>query len=375
MTMTTERPAPPAAPPRGRALTAIALAVALAAGAFLLIGTPGTPTPAPPPTRASATVAWPGAARADLPAGLPDGPLFNPSIFLDATTAVGTAPTPSGDQARLLLRSGSEIRELRRVPLDGNPQFEAFTVSGDQLFWTESTAGSTTVKIWTANLSGNTARLLTADTGNAVFYGNQYDLVVAQGRVHWTAAPAKGDSTKETEIRSVAVTGGPVRVKLEPGQWSLSAWPWLVDDGSASGTPRLRNMTTTRDSPIVSNGTEQLTCGPVWCRAMVLGGDVVARIDLVRPDGTDRRRIAGGAAQSAITDVAVLDRFEILAEPTSETDMTGTAALVVYDVATGRTIDVAPAADGAFSRAGMLWWSTTTGSEEITWHSLDLRTV
>ncbi|MFF5076664.1 hypothetical protein ACFY36_06410 [Actinoplanes sp. NPDC000266] len=358
-----------------RRLSGAALSVALTAGAFLIIGTPGTSTPTPPPARASAAVAWPAAARADLPAGLPDGPLFNPSIFLDATTAVGTAPTPGGDEARLLLRSGAQIRELRRVPLDGNPQFEAFTVSGDQLFWTESTAGSTTVKIWTANLSGNTARLLTADTGNAVFYGNQYDLVVADGRVHWTAAPAKGDSTKETEIRSVAVTGGPVRVRLEPGQWSLSAWPWLVDDGSASGTPRLRNMATTRDREIVSTGTEQLTCGPVWCRSMVLGGDVVARIDLVRPDGTERRRIAGGAAQSAITDVAVLDRFEILAEPTGETDLTGVAALVVYDVATGRTIDVAPNADGAFSRGGMLWWSTSTANDEITWHSLDLRTV
>ncbi|MEV4349397.1 hypothetical protein AB0J83_33480 [Actinoplanes sp. NPDC049596] len=345
--------------------------IALVAGAFLLVGTPGPSTPTPPPARTGAAAAWPNAARADMDAGLPDGPLFNPSMFLDATTAVGTAPTPGGDEMRLLIRSGEKLRELRRVPLGGNPQFEAFTRDGDQLFWTESTAEATPVKIWTASVSGGSARLLTADTGNAVFYGNQYDLVAADGRVHWTAAPAGGDATKETEIRSVPIGGGPVSTKLESGQWSMSAWPWLVEEG----TTRLRNMSTARDRDIVTSGAEQLTCGPVWCRAMVLGGDTVARIDLVRPDGTDRRRIAGGAAQSAITDVAVLDRFEILAEPTPETDLTGAAALVVYDAATGRTVDIAPSTDGAFSRGGLLWWSTTTGNDEITWHSLDLRTV
>ncbi|GAA0520602.1 hypothetical protein Ade02nite_94460 [Paractinoplanes deccanensis] len=375
MTMTAERPGDVAAPRRGRALTVITLTVALGAAAFLLLGTPGTKTPAPPPARTDAATAWPSAARADLPAGLPDGPLFNPTLFLDATTAVGTAPTPAGSEQRLLLRTGDELRELRRVPLDGNPQFEAFTVAGDQIFWTESTAGSTSVRIWTANRSGGTARMLTADTGNAVFYGNQYDLVVAEDRVHWTAAPASGRGTEETEIRSVPVTGGPVRVKVETGQWSLSAWPWLVDDGSSSGTPRLRNMSTARDREIVSPGAQQLTCGPVWCRAMVLGDNTVARIDVVRPDGTDRRRVAGGAAQSAVTDVAILDRFEILAEQTADSDLTGTSALVVYDIATGRTVDVSAKADGAFSRGGMLWWSTSTADDEITWHSLDLRTV
>jgi hypothetical protein len=361
-------------PRRRRALTGIALVVALAAGSFLLFGTPGTPGPKQLPTRTTLSAAWPDAKRADIPAGLSDGPLFNPSLFLDATTAVGTAPTPGGDQTRLLLRgSDGTLRELRRVSLDGNPQFEAFTATADQIFWTESAATSTTVKIWTAARSGGPARLLTADTGNAVFYGNQYDLVVADGRVHWTAAP--GDATKTTEVRSVPVTGGKVTIREEPGQWALSAWPWLVDDGSSSGTPRLRNLETTRDRPIVSTGPEQLTCSPTWCRAMVLGDDTVARIDLVRPDGTGRRRTAAGTAQAAVTDVAVLDRFEILAEPTPTTDLTGTAALTVYDLATGRTVDVSPGADGAFCRGGVLWWSTTTGDEEITWHTLDLRTV
>ena len=356
-----------------RVLTGSALVAALGASAALLIGGPQEPDRKAPPERVPATVAWPAAKRADIPAGLADGPLFTPAMFLDATTAVGTAPTPSATHTRLLLRAGEGTpRELRRVPLDDNPQFEAFTTAGDQIFWAESSSAVTRVRLWTANRSGGPARLLTADTGNAVFYGNQYDLVVADGRVHWTAAP--GDEGT-TEVRSVPIAGGPVAVRSEPGQWAMSAWPWLVDDGSSSGTPRLRNMVTARDTPIVSVGPEQLTCGPTWCRAMVIGGNAVARVDLVHPDGSGRRRIAGPAAQAAIADVAILDRFEILAEAGPETDLTGTAALVVYDIATGRTVDVAPASDGAFARGGMLWWSTSTEDEEITWHTVDLRTA
>lgn len=347
-----------------------ALAVALAAGAALITG--GGDTEAPTvPTRTDSLTAWPDAKRADVPAGLSDGPLFTPSMFLDTTTAVGTAPTPSGAQTRLLLRSPTGLRELRRVTLADNPQFEAFTATADQIFWAESTAAETSVRLWTAKRTGGPARLLTRDTGHAVFYGTQHDLVVADGRLHWTAAAGSA----ATEIRSIPVTGGQVTVRTEPGQWSQSAWPWLVDDGSTSGEPRLRNPITKRDLPVATSGLEQLTCGPAWCRAMVMGDQTLAAIELVRPDGSDRRRIAGGAAQAAVTDVAILDRFEILAEPRPDSDVTGTAALIVYDITTGRTVDIAPDADGAFSRGGLLWWSTSTPDEEITWHTIDLRTI
>ncbi|GAB2602946.1 hypothetical protein Aab01nite_85150 [Paractinoplanes abujensis] len=375
MTATIERAAPPGTPRRHRWTTAVALAVALAAGTALIAGGPGddTTTAKGPPARTSASAAWPGAQRADMPAGLADGPLFAPSIFVDATTAVGTAPTPAGSEQRLLLRTGNQVREWRRLPLDGNPQFEAFTVSDGRVFWVESAAGRGT-SLWTAAVAGGPARRLLADMGRAVFFGNQYDLVVADGQVHWTAAP--DDGAEQTEVRSVPVGGGQVSVRTEPGQWSLSAWPWLVDDGSTSGEPRLRNLATRRDVPIAAAGAmDVLTCGPAWCRSMVMGAETLARIDLVRPDGTERRKIAGGAAQSAITDVAVLDRFEVLAEPGPDTDVTGAAALVVYDIATGRTVDIAPDADGAFARGGMLWWSTTKDDDDITWHTLDLRTV
>jgi hypothetical protein len=37
-------------------------------------------------------------------------------------------------------------------------------------------------------------------------------------------------------------------------------------------------------------------------------------------------------------------------------------------------VDVAAGVDGAFSRAGVLWWSTGD-QDSIVWHTLDLRTV
>jgi hypothetical protein len=258
----------------------LALAVALVAGGILIArgpGDTGPPVAAPAPGRLDAATAWPSARTADIDPAMPDGPLFTPALFLDATTAIGTAPTPDGTQARLLIRAGDDPpRELRRESLEGNPQFDAFAAAGDDIVWAESGDRRPGTRIWAAARSGGAARQLTADTGNAVFAGNEFDLVIADGRVHWAAAPRAGT----TEIRSVALTGGPVTVRAEPGEWSQTAWPWLTDETEH----RLRNT------------------------------------------------------------------------------------------ATGRTVLADPAADGAFTKGGMLWWSTGD-QDTIVWHTLDLRTA
>lgn len=373
MTLTTQRqPAPPV--PRGRRrLGILGLAVALAAGGSLLLLTgPRHGTPAPP-ARLPASAAWPKAQRTDIPGNLPDGPVFTPELFLDARTAVGTAPSPDARSMRLLIRGADgTLRELRRLPLDRNPQFDNVTATGDEVVWTESTDRGR-LQVWAAGLRGGPPpRRLTADTGNAVFFGSQYDLTVAGGRVYWAAAP---DGAKSTEIRSVPLTGGAVQVRDEPGMWALSAWPWLTNGaGAQTGTTKLHNMATNRDVEINSTGVELTTCSPVWCRVMVMNGDGLARIDVMHPDGSARSRIAGGAARSAIQDVAVLDRFEILSEAGPDADLTGMEGLLVYDIRTRRTVDISPAVSGAFSRGGVLWWST--GDQDSTvWHTLDLRTV
>lgn len=355
-------------------LGAFGLAVALAAAAGLLLLAPhGDDEPAPP-ARAALTSVWPDAQRADTPGNLPDGPVYHPGLFTDARTSIGTAPTPDGTAMRLLVRGADgALRELRRLPLAGNPTFDNFTAAGGEVAWTESADGGTP-RVWAANLTiGAAPRLLTADTGDTVFYGSQYDLVIADNRVHWVAA-APADA-QVTEIRSVPLAGGKVTVAEEPGTWSLSAWPWLADGaGNQTGTTRLRNPVTKRDVEVRTTGAELTTCGPVWCRVMVLTSDALARIDVMHPDGTARQRIAGGNARAALPDVALLDRFEVLSEPQPDSDLTGTEALVIYDITTGRTIDVNVAVDGAFSRGGVLWWSTGD-QDTIVWHTLDLRTV
>ena len=348
------------------------LAVALAAGTALLVYAPGKPAPAPA-ARVALAAAWPGAQRADLPGNLRDGPIYHPGIFLDARTSVGTAPSPDGAAERLLVRNADgSVRELRRRPLPSSPEFGTFAVSGDDLVWTESVGGAEP-EIWTAKTTGGPARRLTGDTGNAVFFGSQWDLVLADGRVHWAAAAPAGEQV--TEIRSIALTGGAVAVRQEPGSWALTAWPWLTDGGGdQAGTTLLRNMATNRDTPVTSGGTELVTCAAVWCRVLVMNGDGLARIDLMHPDGSARRRVAGSAAGAAVPDVAVLDRFEILSETGPDSDLTGTAGLLVYDIRAGRTVDLSPAVDGAFCRNGVLWWATGD-QDSLVWHTVDLRTV
>ncbi|MEV6305644.1 hypothetical protein AB0M02_39945 [Actinoplanes sp. NPDC051861] len=346
----------------------VALAIALlAAGALLAGGLPESGTPAPAaPVRPGPGQAWPSAQRADLPE-LNVAPL----LFLDATTAVGTVTT--GGTLRLVIETAMGWRELRSLPDSDMFRFDNVTATDDELLWTES-AGEGATEIWAAKLGGrDQPRMVTADTGRVLFYGNQHDLVVAGGRVHWAAAGDDGEGV--TEIRSAALTGGPVRVRTEKGQWALTAWPWLTDDvGGQAGAIRMRNMTTGEEKRVTATGPEWNMCVPTWCRVMVMSGDGLARIDMMRPDGTERRRIAGAGTQSAVSDVAVLDRFEVLSETRPDSDVTGTAGLVVHDLVTGKTVVLSAAADLAATRDGMLWWST--GDQETAiWHTLDLRTV
>ncbi|MEV4705067.1 hypothetical protein [Actinoplanes sp. NPDC049316] len=356
---------------RLRGLGGAGLLVALVAGGALLAYPMNDDKPAPP-GRVGLATAWPDAQRAQFPGNVPDGPIYHPLAFLDAHASVGTAAAPDGAHERLVLRAADgSIRELRRRPLESRPEFGTMAVSGDDLVWTESVQGAP-AEVWTAKTSGDGVRRLTRDTGDPVFYGSQWDLVVADGRAWWVAA---GEDPQVTQVRSVALTGGPVTVRREHGTWALSAWPWLTDGpGDQTGTTVLRSLTGNREQRIETTGTELPTCGPSWCRVLVLTTGGLARIDAMHPDGTSRRRIAGSTASAAVTDVAILDRFEILSEATPASDLTGTEILLVNDLRADRTVVVSVAAAGAFARHGILWWATGD-QDSLVWHTLDLRTV
>ena len=352
----------------------LALAVALAAGGVLLARAPNG-DPAAPPGRVAAAVAWPNADRATLIGELPDGTAFEPGHFLDARTAVGTAPSSDGRSLRLVVRGGDgQVRELRRLPRGRGFAYGSFAATDTRLVWAEATGGSAP-EIWAADLrdARSPAGLLTADTGEAALSGSQYDLVINDSRVYWTAVP---DDGRITEIRSVALTGGPVSVRTEEGRWILSAWPWLTDGSDRTSTARLRDPRSGRDVDVdvdSGTGTELLTCSPAWCRVTVMGSGGISRVDLMRHDGSQRTTVAGGDAGVVSADVAILDRFELVLETRPGAGKGSTTALQVHDLTSARTVEISPAARSADSRAGVLWWST--GGDPVVWHTLDLRTV
>lgn len=307
-------------PQRRRPGGVIGLVAALAAGGVLLALPTAGPDPAPGTQVRTIEQVWPDARPVEIPAALPDGPAYSPVFFLDARASVGTAPSPEGTHLRLVLRTADgAIRELRRLPIADDPQYAGFARAGDEFAWAESTIGSDgrgRTELWVVNLpSAQPARRVTSDSGDVVFFNSQYDMVINSGRLHW-ASVAPGEQTA-TEIRSVALTGGEVSIRTEPGAWSVSAYPWLASAGTGtSGPVQLRDLEQRKVIEVDATGSELVTCSPTWCRVLVLGAVGPGRIELMRPDGTSRQRVAGGVATAAVIDVAVLDRFEVLSSPT-----------------------------------------------------------
>lgn len=354
----------------------VALIVALGAAAVHMALPAPERAPDGPLTLATA---WPKARVVDSPALLTDGAVFTPLHYLDAATAVGTAPSQDRTAVRLLLRGADgTVRQLRSLPERLAPQFGGFVASGDDLVWAESTTsldgrGVTQIQRASWRAPGAPAAL-TTDTGDAVFFNSQYDLVVADGAVHWVAAART--STPVTEVRSVPLTGGTVTVRRVDGAYALSAWPWLVSAGSGqTGPVSLRDLRSGTTVAVAAQPTELVSCSATWCRVLVLsGGAGPARMELMRPDGVERQKVAAGQVSASVPDVAVLDRFEVLSQSGSDGSPTSSQRLMLYDIAKRRTVPVATGVGTVQCRSGLLWWSTGD-NEALTWHTLDLHTL
>lgn len=357
----------------------IGLAVALVAAGVLLALPSAQTDPVAEPGLSTLADVWPDAPLLDVPATLPEGPAYSPAYLLDDGGSVGTGPSADGGSLRLLVRSASaDIRELRSLPMATQPQYGGVVVVGDQLAWAETTSdgqGRGRTELWLADLrrSGEPPRRLTADTGDVVFFNSEYDLVLVDGALHWVAV-APGEQTA-TEIRSVPVGGGAVAVGTEPGAWAMSAWPWLVSAGTGeSGPIQLRDRSARRVVDVDAAGTELVSCSPVWCRVLVLGSAGPGRIDLMRPDGSDRQPVATGSVTASIIDVAVLDRFEVLSRSDAQRTATGTQQLLLHDLEGKRTVLVAEGIGMVLYRGGLLWWSAGS-ADSPAWKALDLRAL
>jgi hypothetical protein len=363
---------------RSRVAGAVGLVVAMLAAGRLL--TMPEPAPPPPPAAVADTAVsdlWPSATVARSPGRLGDGRAYTPWFHRDPSTSVGTALTGDGNMMRLVVRVGTAERELLRLPAKENPQFNGFaTVAspGDDFVFMVSASGdavNTTSVLYRASWNTGPASVLTADTGAVIFFNSQYDVLIQDSRVYWAAA---GESGQFTEIRSLPLTGGRVASQRIDGAYALSAWPWLTAaGGSQGGGVELRNLTTGERRAVSGQPNELVNCGPAWCRVMILGASgQPARTDVMRPDGSDRKRVAAGTISSAVLDVGLVDRFEVLAQTT--VSGTGTLKLMLFDIPSGRSAVLAIGAATVQARGTVVWWSTGE-DEAVEWFALDLRNL
>jgi hypothetical protein len=342
----------------GGLVIACALAVV---GVLLALPAPrrGVPAPAPPTVPTLASV-WPRARPFPIPGFLPDGSGYQPYRILDPGGSVGVATEPGKVRTTLVLVTGE-----RAVPLQTRDSglYQGVGATSDRLFWmltAPDPAGQPSVGLWTAPRTGGPATPLTTDVGLPMLLGSAYDISAVGDRLYWTSTRP---GTDQTELRSIPVNGGQVRVEWIPGVWTLSRWPWLVSPPGEAST-RLRSLTT--GSTITAVGP--VPCSPVWCRLIPDGTG--GRTVLVHPDGSDRREVGAPGALPVGADVAARDRFEPLLVPAAAAGGIG-ARLELYDLSTGRTVLVAPNVSNAKGDATHLWWSTGD-NETLSWWGLDL---
>ncbi|WP_117208377.1 hypothetical protein [Allorhizocola rhizosphaerae] len=340
--------------PRTLRLTGVlALGVAIAAAGVLLGLKPSTPGP----QTTAATEMVPLTVKPVAVSG--NG--FQPLYFASEAVSLGTAESADG-VVRLLLRTGEKVRELRRVPKEKTPEFAGFVAEGDRVAWVEITQDDR--GLWTIDNASANPRLVTTDLGDIALFDKRDDLVLHDGEVSWVAAVA--GEQPSTEVRTVSLGGGEVRINTIEGAYSFTGWPWLSTVNLGDNGPiELRNLQTDERVHVPVQTNELVSCSPTWCRSVIIGaGEANTIIELQRPTGKERFRSASGSVAASTVDVAMLDRFDIYSQPGGK--------LLLFDIETRRTTLVASGVGQVVSRGHMLSWST--GDNETTvWHVLDLR--
>jgi len=267
-------------------------------------------------------------------------------------------------------------RILQTQSMTEGGSFDGLSVTADRLYWMHTVSdsvGQAHVTLWSAPWAGGPARELTADVGAPVFYGSRYDVQPVGDRLYWAAASA--GHPDRTEIRSIPLGGGTVAVRTVPGAWAMSKWPWLVTSPSASDQPtRLHNLDTGQVITVTAPPNKQVSCSPVWCRVIPDNAAQSTETDLIRLDGSDPQQIGDANAAAIASDVALLDRFEVLMTIINSNGRIVVSTVAVYDLAKRRSVLLSSTATNAGARGDFVWWSTGD-NETLAWHGLDLRTL
>jgi hypothetical protein len=360
----------------------LAAGVAAVAAVLALPAPPGRDTPGRDAPGSAAgrggtpdvAAVWPGARVVDIPAVQPDGRRYTPLLVLDDGTSAGRRTDPGTSASQFVLRTGGGERVLRPAAADTSDVVTA-TATPTALYWVvagTAADGTSRYSIWSAGRDGGAPQLITDDAGNVTVYNSEYDFQAVDGRLHWLAAR---DGAPGPELRSVPVGGGPVTRTPLDGNVTLSAWPWLVTvPGQPGQGAQLTNVVTGELRHAPARGDEQLMCSPAWCLATTVETVNTSTVRLRRPDGSDSHEVGTGALWPAVANIAVLDRFAVLATDGPPSLAGPTVRLSLYDLRERRLVLVDPAAVDVASRNGFLWWSNSAG-ESLVWHVLDLRTL
>ncbi|MGH3646477.1 MAG: hypothetical protein ACRDTM_04785 [Micromonosporaceae bacterium] len=137
--------------------------------------------------------------------------------------------------------------------------------------------------------------------------------------------------------------------------------------GRGAGGTELIDPASGERIAVPAEANELVDCSARWCRVRVLRSRGVLWQDVMRPDGSNRRRVVtGGETEPAVYDVAVRGRYELLATP-----MGSGSTLVAYDAVKRRQIKLADGAGTVLCRGSYAWWSSGT-NDALSWHVTDL---
>jgi hypothetical protein len=97
------------------------------------------------------------------------------------------------------------------------------------------------------------------------------------------------------------------------------------------------------------------TCSPRWCRLTPNHAGDTAATTLIHTDGTHRHVVGDAKAIAVDSDVALLDRFELLATTTSGNELVTVSTLALYDLSAGRSVLITQAATNAGGSGTYIW--------------------
>lgn len=359
---------------------AVGLAVALVAVVAALAVPAATLTPKSGPAGPQRLAdAWPEALVTTVPGLLSDGSSYQPLAFADIGTSVGRATLPRADGlvVRLVVTTSEQAWILREFSVDYPASIAGVVIDGGRVYWLESlwqpdSAGRTT--LWYADLPDGEATQLVADSGDAVFMNSPLDLTYEAGRLYWIAAT---DDNSHSELRSVAVTGGPVSVTPLPSNYLITTWPWLTTTGRGlRGPAGLLETTTSRRVEVPATEDQILACAPPWCRVTTLTPDwQVLERGVMRVDGTGYQVVNQFDTRYSVNEIPMLlGRFEVLGEIGS--GVRAPDQLWLYDVPASRSVLLTNLYSRSFGSSpdGLIWWSSGD-NEALRWHVVDLRTL